>query len=463
MNHHHPLHPALLAVLSLSLVTPALADDGGRMLFNFAKPDVAQAWQPVNDGVMGGVSDGRFKITEQGTMDFFGTLSLENNGGFASMRSRRSDLGLKADDMLLIRLKGDGREYLLNLYVPTLKIAYSYRAAIPTKAGEWTEVKIPLKDCYATSFGEKVPNSRPVDAPKVNSIGFMLSDKKAGPFRLEVAWVKVVGGSASARSGPTTRTFAYKTIPGGTLEMVVHFSPGSKDSDERPAVVFFFGGGWENGTIKQFETQADHLASRGMVAARADYRVKSRQGVSPDKCVEDAKSAVRWLRANAAKLGIDPDRIVAAGGSAGGHIAACTALTEGLEAEGEDRTISSRPNALVLFNPVLRFDGVPRLMGRIGDDERLGKALSPTLHVTKDTPPTLVLFGTADRLKPQGDEFVRRAEEAGFRAEVFTAEGEPHGFFNRPPWLQRTTARMDEFLTSLGYLKSAGDVKAEEP
>jgi acetyl esterase/lipase len=227
--------------------------------------------------------------------------------------------------------------------------------------------------------------------------------------------------------------------------------------------VFFFGGGWENGTIKQFEPQADHLARRGMVAARADYRVKSRQGVTPDKCVEDAKSAVRWLRANAAKLGIDPDRIVAAGGSAGGHIAACTALTEGLEAEGEDRSVSSKPNALVLFNPVLRFDGNPGLMERIGKDEALGRKLSPTLHVTKTTPPTLIMFGTADWLKPQGDEFVRRAKEVGFRAELFTAEDQPHGFFNRPPWLQRTTTRMDEFLTSLGYLKPEGDVKAKKP
>jgi hypothetical protein len=166
--------------------------DEARMLFDFTKPEAAQAWQPVNDGVMGGVSDGRFKITDQGTMEFFGILSLENNGGFASVRSRRTDLGLKTDDTLLIRLKGDGREYLLNLYVPALQIAYSYRAAIPTKAGEWTEVKIPLKDCYATSFGNKVPNAGPVDAAKVNSLGFMLADKKAGPFKLEIAWVKVV-------------------------------------------------------------------------------------------------------------------------------------------------------------------------------------------------------------------------------------------------------------------------------
>jgi monofunctional biosynthetic peptidoglycan transglycosylase len=78
--------------------------------------------------------------------------------------------------------------------VPSLQIAYSYRASIPTKAGEWIEVRMPLKECYATSFGQKLSNANPIDAPKINSIGFMLSDKKAGPFKLKIAWVKVVGG-----------------------------------------------------------------------------------------------------------------------------------------------------------------------------------------------------------------------------------------------------------------------------
>ena len=201
MSQQTYLAPTLLTLLLFGTTSTSMAGDGERTLFDFSKPDAAQAWQPVNDGVMGGVSDGRFKITDQGTMEFFGTLSLENNGGFASVRSRRSDLGLKPDDTLLIRLRGDGREYLLNLYVPSLQIAYSYRAAIPTKAGEWTEVRIPLKDCYATSFGQKVPNAGPVDAPKVNSIGFMLSDKKAGPFKLEIAWVKVASQRPHAEAG----------------------------------------------------------------------------------------------------------------------------------------------------------------------------------------------------------------------------------------------------------------------
>ena len=144
-----------------------------------------------------------------------------------------------------------------------------------------------------------------------------------------------------------------------TWNLIVHYPPGWKDSDKRPAIVFFFGGGWTSGKLEQFEPQASHLARRGMVAARADYRVKSRHGVTPKECVEDAKSAVRWMRANAAKLGVDPDRIVAAGGSAGGHIAACTAFSPGLDAEGEDANVSSKPNALVLFNPVLRFSWYP--------------------------------------------------------------------------------------------------------
>ncbi len=165
-----------------------------RTLFDFTQPDAAQAWQPVNDGVMGGVSDGQFTITADGEMEFYGTLSLENNGGFASVRSRRTDLDLKPGDTLLIRLKGDGREYLLNLYVPSTRVAYSYRAAIPTTAEEWTEVRISLKDCYATSFGEKVPNAGPIDPAKVNSMGFMLADKKPGTFKLQIAWVKVLPG-----------------------------------------------------------------------------------------------------------------------------------------------------------------------------------------------------------------------------------------------------------------------------
>lgn len=260
--------------------------------------------------------------------------------------------------------------------------------------------------------------------------------------------------TVQAAEPPDTKSFVYKKTKQADLKLIVHYPPGWKETDKRPGIVFFFGGGWKSGKIDQFEPQASHLASLGMVAARADYRVKSRHGVTPKECVEDAKSAVRWMRTNAVKLGVDPDRIVAAGGSAGGHIAACTAFTPGLEAEDEDTKISSKPNALVLFNPVLRFSGIPQLMQRIGNDETLGRAISPTLHLTKNSPPTLIFFGTADRLAAMGNEFMKKSQQLGHRAEIFTAEGQSHGFFNRPPWQEKTTQRMDEFLVTIGYLPS---------
>jgi hypothetical protein len=189
-----------------------------------------------------------------------------------------------------------------------------------------------------------------------------------------------------------------------------------------------------------------------MVAARADYRVKSRDGVTPDKCVEDARSAVRWMRNNARRLGIDPEKLIASGGSAGGHLAACTMIADGVEADGDDLAISTIPQAMVLFNPVLSFEN-ERMITRLGDEKHLARKISPTAHLTKDSPPALILFGTSDRLKVLGDEYWKKAEKIGVRADKFLAEGQPHGFFNRSPWRERTLIAADKFLASLGFLK----------
>ena len=255
-----------------------------------------------------------------------------------------------------------------------------------------------------------------------------------------------------------TKTFIYTKTKQADLEIVVHYPPGWKETDKRPGIVFFFGGGWENGTIKAFEPQAKYLASRGMVAARADYRVKSRHGVTPKECVDDARSAVRWFRQNAAKLGVDPDKIVASGGSAGGHIAACTTLMPGLEAG--DPKVSSKANALILFNPVLRFG--PQLLKKIDNDEAVGKAISPIVHLAKDSPPTLLFFGTDDWLLKQGEEFIQRSKELGHRSEMFTAEKQPHAFFHKSPWKEKTLFRADEFLVSLGYLQGKPTIKVPD-
>ena len=161
-------------------------------LFDFTGADAAKDWQAVNDGVMGGVSEGTFTITDQKALEFFGTLSLENNGGFASVRSRPRNLGLQPGDALRVRVRGDGRWYSLNFYVPRPQIAFSYRTSVTTTSDEWVEVTLPLDRFEATSFGRVVKDTGPVDPQEVSALGFMVSDKKAGPFRLEVEWIKVV-------------------------------------------------------------------------------------------------------------------------------------------------------------------------------------------------------------------------------------------------------------------------------
>jgi len=263
-----------------------------------------------------------------------------------------------------------------------------------------------------------------------------------------------IGPAAPADAAEKVRTFTYKTTDQAELKIRVHYPADWSEDDKRPAIVFFFGGGWNAGTVEQFVPQAEYLAGRGMVAARADYRVRSRHGVTPDKCVEDAHSAMRWIRGNARVLGVDPDRIVSSGGSAGGHLAACTGCTPAPKVDGENADVSSKPNAMLLFNPVLDFTLHEKLTDRLGGDQKLARSISPTLHLTKQTPPALILFGTADRLLAHGRGYVARSKEVGNRAEMFLAEGAGHGFFNRPPWLAKTIARSDEFLTSLGYLEA---------
>ena len=180
----------------LLLGASALTADGGkgRILFNFDDSKASKPWQTVNDGVMGGRSVGQFRINNDKNMEFFGTLSLKNNGGFASVRSRGNSLGLMKGDALVVRLRGDGRKYTLNLYSPRRRVAFSYRAVFQTQKDKWIEVRVPLDKFVATSFG-RVVRSQPLDPGAVNGLGFLLSDKKAGPFKLEVESIKIRNGS----------------------------------------------------------------------------------------------------------------------------------------------------------------------------------------------------------------------------------------------------------------------------
>jgi len=197
------LHTLLLFSL-LALPTVAAADE--RILFAFEDANAAQGWQAVNDGVMGGRSDGRFRITDAGHLEFFGTLSLENNGGFASVRTNGRNLGLQADDAILLRVKGDGREYACNVYVGRNR--YSYRQTFTTKKGEWLEVALPLDRFTATWRGRVFPNEQ-LDPSQITGIGFLLGDKKPGPFTLLVDSIRAGEPSPPASAVTCTGTYPH--------------------------------------------------------------------------------------------------------------------------------------------------------------------------------------------------------------------------------------------------------------
>lgn len=265
----------------------------------------------------------------------------------------------------------------------------------------------------------------------------------------------------------------YKTVGDVKLKIYIFTPEGHKAGDRRPAIVFFFGGGWQSGSPAQFEAQCKYFASRGMVAMTADYRVASRHGVKALQCVADAKSAVRWIRANAERLGVDPNRVAAGGGSAGGHVAACTGTIPGLDEPGENTAVSSKPDCMVLFNPALVLapvpDKIPFPEGRIGDlGDRLGiepEKLSPYHHVDRGDPPAIVFHGTADTTVPfrTAEIFAEKMQQAGNLCKLVPFEGRAHGFFNFGRGDNKdfvaTVRMMDEFLSAQGFLDGKPTIK----
>lgn len=267
---------------------------------------------------------------------------------------------------------------------------------------------------------------------------------------------------------PGSRAEVYKTIGDTKLKIYIYEPKSHKANAKKPAIVFFFGGGWRGGTPKQFQEHCRYLASMGMVAMTADYRVSSRQGSKPFHCVRDGKSAVRWIRQNADRLGVDSNRVVSSGGSAGGHVAASTGILPKHEEPGENIKVSSVPNALVLYNPVLitaeakglktfGADKLGKLKTRLGVQDPT--TISPYHNIRKALPPTLILHGKADTTVPysNAEAYLKKATAIGLRVELEGYEDMPHGFFNLGrndnKMFLATVTRMHEFLRSIEYLK----------
>lgn len=246
---------------------------------------------------------------------------------------------------------------------------------------------------------------------------------------------------------------AYKVTPTRTLNLHIFAPDQARFPGTRPAVVIFHGGGWNEGKPQRFYDQARQLSEKGMVAIAAEYRLSSVDGTGPDSALFDAKSAMRFVRANAKTFGIDPQRIVALGGSAGGHLAAALATAKGFNEPTDDVSISTQPAALVLFNPVI--DNGPDGYGH-DRVKAYWRDFSPLHNIAPDHPPTLILLGTRDNLIPvaTGESYCEKVRAVGSDCTLILYEGQPHAFYNRSRserYYRETLEATDAFLAALGY------------
>ena len=240
----------------------------------------------------------------------------------------------------------------------------------------------------------------------------------------------------------------YKKTPQEDMYLYL-LRPMSKSKKALPAIVYFTGGAWLRGSVESQIANPGWFRDHGIIGVQADYRVKTRHGTTPIECIQDAKSAIRYVRAHAKELGVDPNRIIAAGGSAGGHIAACTAI-DGGDAPGEDLKISSKPNALVLHNPVLG-EGFGKEFFDIHPE------FSPILHVKKGWPPTILSNGTKDNTTPieAAEKFTMLMKEAGNTCELIPVKDASHSCdwpVSNPNFLP-TLKRMTDFLKEQKMMK----------
>jgi len=247
----------------------------------------------------------------------------------------------------------------------------------------------------------------------------------------------------------------YKSTNEGELNLFI-YKPSEFDIKKKySCIVFFHGGGWNSGNPEQFQRQSRYFASRGMVAVSVEYRIRNKHGTSPIQAMEDVKSAIRFIRSNARLLSIDPSKIAAAGGSAGGHLAAVAGNIDLFDNSDEDLIISSKPNLLILYNPVIDFGTRKWLWINNPSDA------SPIHNISKGSPPTIILTGTNDKIVPVESimNYKKIMESVGSRCDVILYEGAEHAFFNRGDDFIDTVFQTDIFLKSNGYLSGPPTIK----
>lgn len=278
-------------------------------------------------------------------------------------------------------------------------------------------------------------------------------------------------------------SLVYKTVGNVNLKLIIFNPVGFKPTDHRTAVVFIHGGGWASGFPGLFYPHCRYFASRGAVAVSVNYRLAAKQGPTIFDCLADCRAAVRYIRNNGNRIGIDPDKIAVAGDSAGGHLAACLGAFMGLETPGEGDPALSMANAVVLYNPAVEMSvfrpdllntifGITTLPGKEAGrgntvvtqpeygrtlEERI-RRISPQYYVSSGQPPVLLMHGTSDKVIPieQVYRYDEAMKKAGNKCELIALEGANHAFvlpgYGTEETIVRAIQAADRFLASLGYI-----------
>lgn len=187
-----PARGLLTPVISALLLAMNISAAPAKILFDFETAAGLADWQIVNDSVMGGASTSNLQLAN-GVAVFQGNVSLDHNGGFASVRSLPAQHDLTGCDAFVLRVRGDGRRYKFTVRTDPGFDSAIYQAVFATKKGEWAEHRLPLREFAPTFRGRVLAGEPPLDPAQVKSVGFLISDKQEGPFQLEVAWIKASG------------------------------------------------------------------------------------------------------------------------------------------------------------------------------------------------------------------------------------------------------------------------------
>ncbi len=284
---------------------------------------------------------------------------------------------------------------------------------------------------------------------------------------LKIAIALIILGQLYAQAEEKKETYSWtlgytpdesiifsEPVKGKPLKLDCFFPENHLQGEAKPCIILFFGGGWTGGSTEQFYGFSKYFASRGIVAIAAEYRTQKSHKATPKNCVEDGREAIRYVRANAKELGIDPDKIIVGGGSAGGHVAAACAMCPKIDANPQS-PISSIPNALMLFNPVYNNGEEGYGYSRV---KEYWQDISPYHNIVAGLPPTIIFFGDNDKYVSVAviNAFQKKMEEQGNKSETYIYLDQAHGFFHISKggrkMFEDVLTKADAFLVKNNYL-----------